>query len=189
MSGYGLGQLGLFPRSVSGMKGLLFAPLLHGDWEHLFSNTLPLLALGWGLFYFYRKVAVFVFLIIYFIPNVLVWAFARPSYHIGASGIVYGLALFLFTGGLLRKNAGLMALSLLIALFYGSLIWGVLPVENGISWEAHLAGGVVGFICALLFKNYLPKTSKEIEEADEEEARHDHWRVDRHDTPPPEEFE
>lgn len=143
---------GLYPREFKGLVGVFFAPLLHGDFQHLFSNTIPLLVLGAGLFYFYRQIGYKVFFSIYIISGLWVWISARPSYHIGASGVVYGLASFLFFSGVIRGHKYLMAFSLFVVFLYGSLIWGVLPLEVGISWESHLMGALAGFICAVYFR-------------------------------------
>ncbi len=145
-------QWGLFPRQIKGLGGVLLAPLLHGDLSHLFSNSLPLLVLGAGLFYFYRPIAYKVFLFLYLTTGIWVWFAARPAYHIGASGVVYGLASFLFFSGLIRRNKYLMAFSLFIVFLYGSLIWGILPLEAGISWESHLLGAIAGVVSAFHFR-------------------------------------
>ena len=149
--GINLSHWGILPRTISGLWGILTAPLIHGSWSHLFSNSAAFFFLSMGLFFFYKKVSYNVFIFIYLISGLLVWIFARDSYHIGASGLVYGLASFLFFGGIFRKNIKLMAISLLIVFLYGGLIWGILPGKKGISWESHLAGGIVGLVLAKFF--------------------------------------
>ncbi len=143
---------GLYPREIKGITGVFMAPLLHADFGHLFSNTVPLLVLGAGLFYFYRQIGYKVFFSIYLITGLWVWVSARPSYHIGASGVVYGLASFLFFSGLIRGHKYLMAFSLFVVFLYGSLIWGVLPLQIGISWESHLMGAAAGLLCSFYFR-------------------------------------
>ncbi len=143
---------GLYPREWKGISGVFLAPLLHADIGHLFSNSIPLLVLGAGLFYFYRQIGYKVFFSIYLITGLWVWVSARPCFHIGASGIVYGLASFLFFSGLLRGNKYLMAFSLFVVFLYGSLIWGVLPIQIGISWESHLMGAAAGLLCAYYYR-------------------------------------
>ncbi|MES2838009.1 MAG: rhomboid family intramembrane serine protease [Bacteroidota bacterium] len=145
-------EFGIYPREWKGIVGVFTAPLVHGDVKHLFSNSIPLLVLGAGVFYFYRVVAFRVITFIYLATGFWVWISARPSFHIGASGVVYGLATFIFLSGVLRKNKYLMAFSLFVVFVYGSLIWGVLPLEVGISWESHLMGAIAGIIAAVHYR-------------------------------------
>lgn len=151
-----LSQYGLFPRRVSGLVGILVSPLLHADFGHLISNSLPLLILGSIVFYFYRTIAFQVFFWVYFMTGIWVWVAAREAYHIGASGLVYGFITFLFFSGLFRKDTRLLALSLFVTFIYGGAIWGVLPLQNGTSWESHLLGSVAGFITAYHFRKEGP---------------------------------
>lgn len=151
---------GLYPRKVSGLWGILFSPWIHGSLKHIIANTFPLLALSTGLFYFYRDLAFRVLLISYLITGILVWFFARPSYHIGASGIIYALAGFLFLSGVLRKHIGLMAISLIIVFQYGSLVWGIFPLEEKVSWEGHLMGLVSGFFLAVFYRKEGPQVQR-----------------------------
>ena len=149
-------KLGILPRNFSGLVGVLTSPLIHGGFSHLISNTAPLVFMGLGIFYFYPKVAYKVFTIIYLGTGILVWLFAREVYHIGASGIIYGFVSFLFFSGIFRKDNRSIALALVVILFYGGLIWGILPVEQGVSWESHLFGAIVGVIAAFLFRKVDP---------------------------------
>lgn len=142
---------GILPRSFFGLAGVIAAPLLHGNFYHLLSNTIPLLILGTILFVFYRRVAVQVFFYGYLITNLLVWLFARPFLHIGASGLLYGIAAFLMTIGFFKKDFRSVAISLGVAFFYSSIIWGILPLQPGVSWESHVAGAIVGVGCASAF--------------------------------------
>jgi len=145
---FDLAILGIYPRSIIGLTGIVFAPLIHGDLVHLISNSIPLLFLGTVLFFFYDQIAKRVLIECYFLTNFLVWIFARPSLHIGASGLVYGIASFLIFFGLFRKDLKSILISLIILLMYGGLIYGVLPQQEGISWESHLLGGIVGIFTA-----------------------------------------
>ena len=151
---------GLYPRTYSGLIGIFTFPLLHGDFYHLLSNSVPLLFLGSIIFYFYRGIAFQVFFWVYLMTGVWVWAAGRSSFHIGASGLVYGFVCFLFFSGVFRKNNRLLALSLLVVFVYGSLIWGVLPLRKGISWESHLMGSVAGLITAFYFRKEGPAAKK-----------------------------
>lgn len=146
-----LGFLGIFPLKLSGLIGVLTAPLIHGSFNHLMSNTIPLLVLGGALYFFYPKVAPKVFLYSYFFTNLLVWFFGRPFYHIGASGMVYALASFLVFYGFFSKNFRSVLLSVIVIFFYGSMVYGLFSFNERISWESHLMGAIVGGVSAFLF--------------------------------------
>ncbi|ELR70818.1 rhomboid family protein [Fulvivirga imtechensis AK7] len=150
--GYDLAIFGIFPRSIIGAIGIVTAPLIHANPVHLLSNTVPLLFLGPTLFFYYHKIASAVFLRCYFITNLLVWFFARPYLHIGASGLVYGLASFLIFFGFFRRDFLSLIISVIVLLLYGSIFYGILPANSNISWESHLAGGVVGMVTAVQFR-------------------------------------
>jgi membrane associated rhomboid family serine protease len=151
---------GLFPRKISGLQGILFGPLIHGGIKHIVANSLPLFALSSLLFYFYRNLSFRVLFFCYFLNGILVWIIGRPSYHVGASGVIYGLAGFLFVSGLLRKHLGLMAISFLVAFQYGSMIWGIFPIEDHISWESHFSGLLTGLCLAWVYRNRGPKGNR-----------------------------
>jgi membrane associated rhomboid family serine protease len=176
-----LGGYGVYPRTVSGLKGILFSPFLHGDFTHLFNNSIPLLVLGTLLFYFYRKISWEVATIIWLVSGLWLWIIGRPSYHIGASSFVYGLAAFLFFSGLIRRNASLLTISLLVVFLYGSLIWGIFPIEEHISWEGHLSGAIAGTVVAWFYRKHGAVVKpKEIilEEPDDSDP---YWLVDEED--------
>lgn len=176
-------EYGVWPRSPEGAIGILTAPLIHGDLNHLFANSVPLFVLGASLFYFYRSIALRVFILIYLFSNIWVWGIGREAYHIGASGIVYGLASFLFVSGLIRKEPRLMAISMFVAFMYGSFIWGIFPElfpEKNISWEAHLMGLLAGVIFAIYFRKRGPQKRRYSWEFEEEEDVDDgpaYWKV------------
>ncbi len=135
---------GLLPRTLWGLMGIVTAPLLHGSVAHLVSNTMPLLILGTVLYMFYDRIAGRVFLQCYFLTGVLVWLFGRPFYHIGASGLIYGLASFLMFFGLFRRDFRSLLISIIIVIFYGSIFTECcLPKPkfpgNRICWEEWLA--------------------------------------------------
>jgi len=149
-----LREFGILPRTLKGTIGIITGPLIHGDFFHLVSNTFPLIILGVGLFYFYHKIAFEVILIIYIMTGFWVWVVARDAYHIGSSGLVYGLLAFLFFSGLLRRDAKTLAVSLVLLFIYGgNMIYGIFPVNEAISWESHLMGALSGMFCAYFFKN------------------------------------
>lgn len=148
--------LGIFPRSVFGLIGIITAPFIHANFDHLISNSLPLLILGTGIFYFYKESSVKVILFIYLLTGFSVWLTARSSYHIGASGLIYGFVSFLFFSGLIRRDKRAITLALLVTFLYGSLVWGILPLRGDLSWESHLFGSLTGIVAAVIFRKYDP---------------------------------
>jgi len=157
LSGYGFDEFGVLPRTLNGLSGILTSPFIHGDLEHLISNSIPIILLGAALVYFYKELSLKVFLFIFFLSGTGLWLGGRNVYHIGASGLVYGMAFFLFVSGILRKDTRLLAISLLVVFLYGSMIWGVFPLWKGISWEAHLFGSLAGILSAFLFRSEGPQ--------------------------------
>ena len=167
---------GVYPREFSGLKGVIFSVFIHQDFTHLINNTYPLILLGSMLFYFYKKIGVQIFLWLYFTTGIWLWAIGRPSFHIGASGLVYALASFIFFSGLIKKHTKLSAASLLVIFLYGSMIWGGLPIYKGVSWEGHLSGFLAGILLAIFYRNEGPKPKKyqwEIEEELEKEKNNE----------------
>lgn len=167
-----LGYFGILPRTLRGSIGIITGPLIHGDLLHLMSNTFPLLVLGLGLFYFYHKIALEVFTWIYLATGFWVWVIGREAYHIGASGIVYGLMMFIFWGGVFRKNPRSLALSMIIFFLYGYMIYGIFPGDDGVSWESHLMGSVAGIFLAIYFKKvpiYVGEPALQLQTAEPED--------------------
>lgn len=184
-----LSQFGVFPRDISGLKGILFYPLIHGSLEHLFNNSVPLFVLLFVLFYFYPTLAVRTVVLIYFLSGMWIWISARQNFHIGASGVVYGLASFLFFSGMFRKDNRMMAISLMVAFLYGSMVWGIFPFQERVSWEGHLWGAVSGLALAFLYRKQGPQPKVyqwQIDEINEkkrlalEKMRKEHPNVVRH---------
>ena len=159
-------QLGLFPHRLSGLIGIVTAPLIHANFNHLISNSIPVLILSGGIIFFYPKSSFKVFAMVYFIPGVFVWFLGRPAYHIGASGLIYGFVSFLFFSGLIRRDNRSIALALIVTFLYGGIIWGVLPIDAEISWEYHLFGALTGIYCAFLFRKLDPAIKYDWEEED-----------------------
>lgn len=162
---------GLFPRSVDGLKGILFSPLLHGSFMHLISNSAPLTVLTVMILYFYNKVAFESIVWLYLMTGVMVWLFARPVYHIGASGVVYAMVSFVFWAGIFVRNIRSIVLSLIVAVLYSGMFLGVLPNEDGISWESHLLGGVVGIFVAYILREKIKKHDPPVDPVWEEEEK------------------
>ena len=175
--GLDFGHFGILPRKLSGLLGVLTGPLVHGGLGHLASNSGPLLVLFASILFFYRKVAFRAFSWIYIMTGLWVWVGARTSYHIGASGVVYGLAAFMFFSGVFRKDIRTLSLSLIVAFLYGGMVWGVLPqVEANISWESHLYGALAGAAVAFALRKIgnRPKKRYSWENEPEYEAKDDH---------------
>ncbi|NJN87041.1 MAG: rhomboid family intramembrane serine protease [Leptolyngbyaceae cyanobacterium SL_7_1] len=143
-----LNQFGILPRSTIGLRGIVFAPLLHGNFAHLLSNTIPFVVLGWLIMV--RQVSDFfvVTAIAAFISGLGTWLFGAPAIHLGASGVIFGYLGFLLLRGYFERSFVSMMFSVLVAILYGGLVWGVLPSQPGISWEAHLFGFVGGGVAA-----------------------------------------
>ena len=189
----GLERLGVRPREWIGLPGILLAPLLHGGFDHLIANSLPLLVLGPVMLHLYPQSAGKVLPAVYFGPGIAVWLFARGSVHVGASGLIYGLDSYIFFAGIIRRDRRAIAASLLVSFMYGSAVWGVLPIKSGMSWETHLAAALIGLVLALLLRHLdlPPRTlySWEIEGQEEhdsvltlsEEAQSE--GTETHDTP------
>ena len=152
--GLDLARFGLRPRHVSGLIGILTAPLLHGGFEHLFSNTLPLLISLTAILYLYPASAMRAMPVIWMGSGLLAWFIGRPSLHFGASGFVYGLLAFVFIGGLLRLDMRSVAVSVMVWFLYGSMIWGVLPIRPNMSWELHLSGAILGVALAIVYRRW-----------------------------------
>lgn len=167
-----LGIYGVFPRNFKGLIGIITAPLIHGDFPHLFSNSAPLLLLGTMIFYFYRSVAMKSILLIYFLSGLAVWLFAREVLHIGASGVVYGLVSFVFWNGIFRRNLKSIVLALVVTVLYSGYFLGLIPHQEGISWESHLFGAIAGIIASYLYKEQIENDEiiEEVQWDDEEEV-------------------
>jgi len=152
---------GIRPREWKGLIGVFSSPFLHGSIEHLFNNSIPLLALGWSMFYFYRELAWRTIGWVVFLGGIWVWLSARGgTNHIGASGLIYGMVTFLFFSGIIRKYKPLIAISLLVVFQYGSMVWGVLPIQEHISWEGHLWGALAGTLMAFYYRPEGPQRPK-----------------------------
>ncbi len=156
LSDWPLDELGIAPRRAAGLIGILSAPLVHGSFTHLMSNTLPLAVLSALALYSYPRTFRYAFPLIWVGAGCGVWLFARPSVHIGISGIVHGLMFFLFFIGLLRRDRQAISIALMVFFLYGGMLLTVLPRELEISWEYHLFGALFGAIAAILWRGVEP---------------------------------
>ncbi len=163
-------RYGVYPGQLSGLTGILWAPLIHSSFSHLLANTAPLLILGTALLYGYPKSARIVIPAVYFGTGLGVWLFARHAFHIGASGLTFGFMFFVFTVGVLRWDRRAIALSLVVFLLYGGMIWGIFPNKPGISFESHLIGAMIGIALAVLLRNYDPQPAEKHYSWEQDEA-------------------
>ena len=168
-----LSHLGIYPMEKRGVFGILTHPLIHSGFSHLLANTLPLFFLSWCLFYFYRGIAGKIFILIWIGAGLLTFIIGKPGWHIGASGLIYGLRLFPFFSGILRKHVPLVALSLLVTFLYGSLVWNMFPqfASSTTSWEGHLGGAAAGIAAAILFRHKGPQQPELFIDEEEEDNR------------------
>jgi membrane associated rhomboid family serine protease len=160
---------GIFPRKAEGLFGVFASPFIHANFNHLINNSVPFFLLLAAIFYFYHKVAWRVLLISYLGTGILVWFIARPSYHIGASGLVYSFASFLFVSGIVRRNINLLAISFLVIFLYGSMVWGIFPYRPDMSWESHLIGLTLGAILSVLYRDEGPGPTRFISDMEEDD--------------------
>jgi membrane associated rhomboid family serine protease len=182
--GIHLTNWGILPRNLSGLKGILTAPLIHADYKHLIANSIPFLVLSTALFFFYRNVALRIFFLNYFLSGILLWLGGREVWHIGLSGVIYGLAAFLLISGILRNDLRLLTISLIVVFLYGGLFWGIFPIDPHISWEGHLMGTVSGTILSLIYyKNGPPRQtySWENETDDDTGDKEEYWKTESTD--------
>lgn len=165
-------KFGVIPKSVDTIGGIILMPLLHSKDEigHIVNNSVPTAILLGALIYYYREIALRVFVFAWLFTGVGLWVFAEntSSYHIGMSGVVYALASFLFTSGVLRRYLPLQGISLFVAFVYGSMVWGLFPIEPRISWEGHLAGAISGIVLAVIYRKRGPQAPKYIYEIEKE---------------------
>jgi membrane associated rhomboid family serine protease len=158
-------RLGVSPRTAGGLKGILFAPFLHGDLSHISNNSAPVFILGCLIFYFYRPIAWPVILWTWFISGLWLWVGGRnsdtiPNYHVGASTLIYAFSTFLFFSGVFRKHRQLMVVSAMVVFLYGSITYGVFPFDTKISWEGHLFGAISGLLVAFSYRKEGPQETK-----------------------------
>lgn len=176
---FNLHQFGIYPKEIKGLSGVITSVFIHGNFNHLFNNAIPILILGSSLFYFYKPVALKIVIWIVLMGGFWTWIMAREAYHIGASGLIYGLFSFLLASGFIRLNKQLIALSFFVVLVYGSMVWGIFPIKLEISYEAHFWGFVSGIILAIFYRK--EGLQKEVfvwneEQDDDEDEKIEYWK-------------
>ncbi|MDD5151577.1 MAG: rhomboid family intramembrane serine protease [Flavobacterium sp.] len=151
--GFDFDENGIYPRTFSGLQGIVFSPFIHSNIEHLYNNSIPLLILLAALRYFYSKQSMAVIGYGILLSGLITWIIGRSNYHIGASSLIYVLVSFIFFKGIQTKYYRLVALSLTVIMVYGGLVWYIFPkVDENISWEGHLAGLITGFVLSIIYK-------------------------------------
>lgn len=156
-------RLGVYPREPKGLIGILTHPLVHSSWGHLLANSSSLVFLLATLIYFYKDWSYLIFFLIWITEGTILFIIGRENWHIGASGVIYGLAFFLFFSGVFSKTKSMMAVSLLMVFLYGSMIWSITPhfVKAEVSWEGHLSGAIAGFVMSLFLYSKAELSKKE----------------------------
>jgi membrane associated rhomboid family serine protease len=176
--GFSWFHYGIFPLKVENLSGIILSVFIHGDFNHLFNNSIPLLILGTSLFYFYKEIALKVIIWIVLMGGIWTWILAREAYHAGASGLIYGLFAFLMISGFIRKNKQLVSLSFFVVLVYGSMVWGIFPIKLHVSFESHLWGFISGIVLAIYYRKQGPqKVVFEWPEEDEEDDENAYWKI------------
>ena len=167
-------DLGVRPRQPGGLWGIVCAPMVHGGFEHLVANTPALLVALTAMLYLYPRASLRVLPAVYFGPGIAVWLFARGGVHVGSSGVIYGLVAYIVVAGFIRRDRRAIGASLLVCFLYGALVWGVLPIERGVSWETHLAAALIGAAFALALRHLdVPPRRRYAWEDEAEEATRD----------------
>lgn len=172
-------NLGIYPREISSLPGILTHVFVHQNWAHFFNNAVPLFVLSWCFYYFYRELFWKASLLLWLSCGLLTWIIGRGNWHIGASGLIYAYSFFLFFSGMIRGHKPLMAISFVVVFLYGSTLWNMFPwgeFNRDISWEGHLSGALAGLVWAVLLKKQGPQAPPPLEEEEEEEDEEDKQR-------------
>jgi membrane associated rhomboid family serine protease len=174
ISGIDLVRLGVSPRDLDGLPGILTGPMIHGSWEHLFFNSVSFLILGAIMFWFYPSIALISMIWMYLLSGIGIWIIGQThSYHIGASGVVYGMVSFVFWSGVFRRNVKSIVLALVVLVLYAGFFEGIIPGKEGISWEGHLMGAISGILIAFLYRKAVEADEIEpVVEYEEEEKKY-----------------
>lgn len=171
--GYTFVTFGVYPLHLKGIPGIFLSPFIHSDYKHLIANSVPFFILMAMLIYFYRRISYRIFFQLYLLSGVFVWLTAREAWHIGASGVVYAMAAFHLVSGIIRNDTRLLTLSVTVVFLYGGLVWGMFPIQPGISWEGHLWGAISGVILAFGYRKYIIRRDKFDWEEEEEDTENE----------------
>lgn len=183
LQGWDLSFLGVRPLSLEGLPGIILMPFVHSSWQHLFNNVVSYFILTVALFFFYRSIAWRVMGVIWVLAGAWLWFGGRDAWHVGASGLVYGLTAFLFISGIIRRYIPLMAVALFVVFLYGSLVWGMFPLAPNLphSWEGHLWGFMAGLSAAIVYRKEGPQRPEsppdESDDDDDDTDADAYWKV------------
>jgi len=170
---------GVLPRRWNGLVGIITHIFIHSSWQHLLNNLLPFWVLAVTLFYFYHNIALKVIFYQWLLVGLCIWLGARDGWHMGASGLIYALAFFLFVSGFARRHIPLMAISFIVTFLYGSMVWQIFPwkLTETVSWEGHLFGAIIGVVLALIYRHQGPQ--KPIKKWDDEilDEEDEYWNI------------
>lgn len=156
--------LGVFPRNFFGLIGVVTSPLIHADLSHLLSNTFPFVLLSGFILFQHRKTGADVLIFVYVFSGILTWFIGRQAYHVGASGVIYGMAGYLLFMGFFGRDRGSLAVSLAVLFLYSGLFYGLFPGEERVSWEGHIAGFLAGFGAAVVYGGSTERAKQKREE-------------------------
>ncbi|MCF6333072.1 MAG: rhomboid family intramembrane serine protease [Draconibacterium sp.] len=173
-------KFGVYPLHLKGLPGILFAPFIHANFNHLISNSIPFFVLLFALIYFYRRISYRIFFQMYILAGLCVWLSGREAWHIGASGVIYALAAFHFVSGIIRNDIRLLTISVVVVFLYGGMVWGMLPINPDVSWESHLWGSISGIVLAIYYRRYILRRDKfdwEDEDDEEDEIDGKQWQL------------
>ena len=175
LGGVDLAQFGIYPRHAGGLVGILCAPFIHASASHLLANTPPIVVIGTMLLYGYPRAAKVFLPVLYLGSGIAVWLFAREAYHIGASGLAFGMLFFVLTAGVIRWRRRTIAISLVVFFLYGGMISGIVPGASEISFESHLSGALLGILMAFLLRNRDPGPARKRYSWEDEEPESDEY--------------
>jgi membrane associated rhomboid family serine protease len=173
LGGFDFTQFGIYPRRAAGLVGILCAPFIHASVPHLLANSPPIIVIGTMLFYGYPRASRVFLPVVYLGSGIAVWLFARQAYHIGSSGLAFGMLFFVCTVGVLRWERRTIAISLLVFFLYGGMISGIVPGASEVSFESHLSGSLIGILLAFLLRNRDPEPSPRRYRWEDEETESD----------------
>lgn len=170
-------KAGIYPRKTEWLWTVFTYIFVHANWSHLLNNLLSFFLLSSCLFYFYRPVNLKIFVFLWIFSGILLWVIGRESRHVGASGLIYAMAAFLLFSGLIRRHIPLIAISLVVTLIYGNMVWHIFPwtVNDPVSWEGHLSGLFTGLLAAILFRKAGPQKPVKVWEEEENVEEYEYW--------------
>jgi len=180
-------KAGIYPRKPEWIWTIFTSIFVHANWSHLANNLLSFFLLSSCLFYFYRPVNLRIFVFLWFLSGIILWVIGRENRHVGASGLIYAMAAFLLFSGLIRRHIPLIAISLVVTLVYGNMVWHIFPwtVNDPVSWEGHLSGLITGLLASIIFRNEGPQKPVKVWEEEENLEEEEYWSEESAPQPSP----